>query len=223
MAARIDIAVNQNSHWRLVDGQASLEAGRWDGRFDLAKPGSGLSLASANKFRLDSLLAVEFVTPHEPFLKDCFVRQSDLIIAYPQREQRTFSLQLDYRIIESSEEQLLIELWVSIQTYLLDTHPTVKVICPGLESPANTSQPIVATVGDLSFAWFIHPRDQSDTKLVADKASERVQAQLFGHFMEKGVIRRARVRCLVSQSPLSQSAMDAVQSNFAESPLPLTA
>ena len=223
MAARLDIAMNQNSPWKLVDGRASLDTDRWAGHIDLAKPGSGLSLTSAHKPGLISLLAVEFVRPHEPFVKDCFVRQSDLILAYPQREQRTFSLQLDYRIIASREAQLLIELWVSIQTYLLDTHPSVKVSCPGSETPAKASQPIVATAGDLSFAWFIHPRDQSDTKLVADKSNARVQAQLFGHFMEKGVIRRARLRCLVSQKPLSKVDIDNAQSDFADSPLPLTA
>jgi hypothetical protein len=223
MAARIDIAMNQESPWKLVGGQASFVTDQWEGRMDLTKPSSGLSLAFANRPRLNSLLAVEFTTPNEPFLKDCFTRQGDLIVAYPQREHRNFSLQLDYRLVESSKAQLLLELWVSIQTYLLDTHPSVRIICPGSDSPATASNPIVASVGDSSIAWFVHPRDQSDTKLVVDKSKSRVQAQLFGHFMEKGVIRRARMRCLVSQSPLSQSVIDEAQAQFASSPLPLTA
>jgi hypothetical protein len=212
-----------NSPWTLGDDRASFDLGQWSGRFDLAKPMAGLSIAHKNLATINGLLAIEFDRPHDPFLKDCYVRQGDLIVAYPQRENRQFSLQLDYRIIESSKEQLLIELWVSIQTYLLDSRPKVKVVCPGVDAPAETSNPIVGSVGNFSFSWFIHPRDQGDSKLTVDKISGHVSAQLFGHFMEKGVIRRARLRCLVGLASLSQAAIDNAQTQFAASPLPLTA
>ncbi len=217
------MAMKLDSPWTLVDGRANFDVGQWNGRFDLAKPTAGLSIASQSQATIKGLLAIEFDHPHEPFLKDCYVRQGDLIVAYPQRENRQFSLQLDYRIIESSKEQLLLELWVSIQTYLLDSRPLVKVVCPGGVAPAKISSPIVGSVGNFSCAWFIHPRDQGDSKVTANEMSGHVSAQLFGHFMEKGVIRRARLRCLVSLKALSQAAIDDAQSQFAASPLPLTA
>ena len=77
-------------------------------------------------------------------------------------------------------------------------------------------------------AVMIHPTDQLDSQLMVtgngSVAAEpiAVQLRMFGRFMEKGVIRRARVRLLVSPEPIEESTLRAHYADFAASPLPLT-
>ena len=241
--------------WKLDQTRAEFRCDQWHGTFDLAKPELGLKVIAPNKANLTDLLGVAFQKPNQPMSQDCFVRQGDLIAVYPPREMRKFHVQLDYRMLESTSERLLVELWISVQTYLLDNHPVVSVQTPfdalGLDvynaDAAGTlvldEQPL-PTLGnanallvprmiavaygsfpdtDLSIAWLNHPRDQFDTTWSHATDKQCVEARLFGHFMEKGVIRRARMRCLISSQPLNQSHLQEVYDAFITSPLPLTA
>lgn len=77
-------------------------------------------------------------------------------------------------------------------------------------------------------AAFVHPTDQIDSQLLVT-GQERgagesiaVQLRMFGRFMEKGVIRRARVRLLLSPDPIDEQTLAAHYADFAASPLPLT-
>ncbi len=65
----------------------------------------------------------------------------------------------------------------------------------------------------------IHPSDLIQTELL-DVAKGKLR--LFGNFMEKGVIRRGRIRCLVSSAPIAAAQLQAAYEQFADSPLPLT-
>ncbi len=90
---------------------------------------------------------------------------------------------------------------ISIQTPLLDTNPEVEVAT------------YLAT-SSCAFREQIHPDD------AAPGASEPSgEHTLFGHFMEKGVIRR--VRLFAAFAP-SADELDALYANFLAAPLPLT-
>lgn len=83
-------------------------------------------------------------------------------------------------------------------------------------------------VGDttLHFTGLIHPSDQVDTQLLYTRGGDLdcdVMVQFFGRFMEKGVIRRGRVRLLISRAPLTDNQLLDAYRAFAVSELPLTA
>ena len=247
--------------WKLDQSQAEFRFNDWHGHFDLAHPEQGLQIVGPGNSKLNNLLGVFFTQPHQPILQDCYARQGDLIVVYPPRELRKFHLQLDVRLLESTSESLLVELWISVQTYLLDNHPAVKVGCPVLPTNVDVyrdspwamlerdetgllvadrlvaADPLVATVErkkiavihgqfpdlGMNIAWFNHPRDQVDTAWSQATDKNGIEAKLFGHFMEKGVIRRSRMRCAISNKSQSQADLESAYQAFVASPLPLTA
>jgi hypothetical protein len=234
------------SPWTLDEHRATFDSHGWTGSLDLNHPASGLTLRLPNRTEVGAILPVEFSPPNAALLKECYVRQGDLIVAYPQRDTRPFMVQLDWRILQADRDQILLELWISVQTYLLDSNPVVKVGCQRISTDdhppsaladeeslddflsgglTHMSNSHLADDGShlATVVWLLHPRDQLDTLWEFDQEHQRVQACLFDHFMEKGVIRRARMRCLVSQVPVSASAIQAAAQDFSDSPLPLTA
>ncbi len=227
--------------WQLSSSTATLSTSFWSGVLDLENPQNGLSLESDNGLKSNLFPISLMQTPATPLLSECFVRQGDLIVVYPQREGRPFSLQLDYRIlpIESHiqsavttaanplEKGLLVELWISLQTYLLDTHPTIEMdLHLNRTSAPPSTHPIAILSGTcppsgLHVTYFVDPHDQRDTKWRHHDVHHR--ATFFGHFMEKGVIRRARLRCLVTRMPVCSDFIADQYQQLVESPLPLTA
>lgn len=80
--------------------------------------------------------------------------------------------------------------------------------------------------GTVHFTGLIHPSDQVDTQLLYTRGGDRdcdLMVQFFGRFMEKGVIRRGRLRLLISDDRLSDDQLLDAYKMFASSDLPLTA
>ena len=77
-------------------------------------------------------------------------------------------------------------------------------------------------------AVMVHPSDQIDTQLTISGSpldnmdAAAIKLRMFGRFMEKGVIRRARLRMLLSSAPIDDFVLNAHYREFAVSPLPLT-
>ena len=121
--------------------------------------------------------------------------------------------------------------WNKIQAKL-ESNPQLRIQC---QTTAPASKAIDTTSGhraDLSKGLYlfedntlgilVHPMDQSDTVLEHDK-DEHWTLVTFGRFMEKGVIRRMRLRIVASNDTISDSQWLAWMQSFADSPLPLTA
>jgi hypothetical protein len=68
----------------------------------------------------------------------------------------------------------------------------------------------------------IAPSDAHQAKRILDR-NEDFSLKLFGEFMEKGVIRRARLRFFAVAGELSRSKIVKQYRIFTDSPLPLTA
>ncbi len=236
--------MHANFHWR-----------DWRGSLKLTNPENGITIVAPDGRNVEEILGISFPKPSLPLHQDCYVRQSDLIVAYPPREMRKFHVQLDYRILDATSDTLLLEIWISVQTYLLDNHPIVNVLTPietnGLEiyhavdagilvmdevsalrtdqARAEKAPPKIAVAAgfgsghEFSMAMFNHPRDQFDTTWRQSDHRPCLEAKLFGHFMEKGVIRRARMRCLLCSQPISLKQLQGTYESFVTSPLPLTA
>ncbi len=144
------------------------------------------------------------------------------MVRYNQSEEDKFAFQIDFRAVPTSELASAacgFDLWLSVQTQLLDSHPTLEISHPGAVSGWSGSaaiQSIASPKG--SAAILIHQAISCNRTHRCDAGKLR----LFGNFMEKGVIRRGRVRWLVSDHPLADDNLRAAYDCFAESPLPLT-
>lgn len=195
------------------------------------------------------------LTPHPAHASlpdEVYSRQNDLIVRYPQGPADTFSYQLDWQLFQPRAPFIAaIELWLSVQTNLLDTEPELEIACSAssgqswqvfehpqlIEADSEVAQadqqrgPAALLCGpatnpaaeSTSGLWLIEPTDQCHASLNAtdDQATQRVH--LFRHFMEKGVIRRARMRFLLAPSMVSAEQIKQAYRDLADSPLPLTA
>jgi hypothetical protein len=65
--------------------------------------------------------------------------------------------------------------------------------------------------------------DLEDSHWIANRSGDIERLDMFGRFMEKGVIRRGRLLLVASTSSISEKQMKDLCSDFAASHLPLTA
>ncbi|MCC6508785.1 MAG: hypothetical protein IT423_06740 [Pirellulaceae bacterium] len=238
--------------WSVTGQMATLDSADWQWSLDMSQPNSGVACrytCAQSRLMLGHLLKVNPIPGHACQIDDWFARGSDLMVRYGQSNADQFAFQLDYRAVpsaDSSTGQFLspgkqscgLDIWLSVQTQLLDSYPTLELSNQvsdsqwkafdgdGLAIDGDASL-VHNAVGMLtcqsqrgSIAILIHPSDQPQTELLTGEGITRLR--LFGNFMEKGVIRRARVRCLVCREQLDARTIQQVYEDFADSPLPLT-
>jgi hypothetical protein len=154
--------------------------------------------------------------------KDAYVRQNDLIATFPQADPWAFGYQVDVRVHQNLMDAIQgIEFWLSIHTSLLDANPSLT-IRPMAIGPQWKQDGVL--IGDNQrAAMMIHPLDESDCRVIAShRTKELERLEVFGGFMEKGVIRRARLFLAWSDSKVKTLVWQDVLQSFSESPLPLT-
>lgn len=245
-ASQIEVAPSapaQGADWRITNSQAAQPVAAWQ------------------------IAAVRPMPAHGSQPLEVYSRQNDLIVRYGQGPAEQFSYQLDWRLLETPAPFIAaIELWLSIQTDLLDTQPELEVTCSapagrswstfehqqlaadpqasatgataietqsieGGRGPAAllcSGLPTAADRAAMQGLWLIEPTDQRHVRRCSGDDQAEQQVRLFGHFMEKGVIRRARMRFLLAeasgaQAAITQEQVIAAYRDFANSPLPLTA
>lgn len=153
-------------------------------------------------------------------LEDAYVRQRDLIALFPQVSPWNFGYQVDMRMLaESNLHALTMEIWLSIQTSLLDTHPQLELHLTG--ERFNNLVENGWTSDSSRIGLLVHPLDQADCQI--DREKDSLEMRVFGRFMEKGVIRRMRFRLIVASGPKTPSYWTDRKKEFSDSPLPLTA
>lgn len=178
------------------------------------------------------------VVPTEPQLPlnieslrcgDAYVRDSDLIAIYPQEDPWPFGYQVDLRFRPDLPGELRgIELWLSVSTSLLACHPTLHLIAgTGCSMPGRHDLPgsdLIAVAANGRGAILVHPLDQSDCEPVPSNDGQSIgHWDVFGGFMEKGVIRRARFLMAWHSTPQPDSTWQQALDWFSQLPLPLTA
>lgn len=204
------------------------------------------------------------VSPHpsHSFLpEEIYVRQTDLIARYAQSEGDQFALQFDWRLVPTQPPfAMALEIWISIQTQLLDTYPKVQLRCAGpgawthwsqlelesdlgcvlshrgagdsvesqrdpgqLQDPGQVRAACLSTGGQYNLVWLTDPRDQSQLHWLDSNRQDELKAELFGDFLEKGVIRRARMQLLVGSVPALEEHVKRAFRDLDSSALPLTA
>ena len=212
--------------WDLRDGTA-----KWlgpNGSLNVAlKHGSRQPLMQIHDDKNRTILSVG-ITPREHqvnhsapevLLGDAYVRQNDLIAMFPESAPWRFGYQIDLRVLDDfPADTVAVEIWLSIQTSLLDSHPQLELQLTGerFDSAANKYW----TSRSLRMGLLVHPLDQSDCHI--EQRGDELAMRVFGRFMEKGVIRRMRFRLIVANRSESAIFWQNRFDEFSKSPLPLT-
>ncbi len=155
---------------------------------------------------------------------EAYVRQRDLIAIYPEHAPCRFGYQIDVRMLRDIPSKAIgLEIWLSIQTSLLDSHPQLELRWSGARFQAVTENYWTSTTSQLGlpqFGLMVHPLDQSDCHM--KQKDDSFAMNVFGRFMEKGVIRRMRFRLIATENEESEVYWRERFAEFSESPLPLT-
>lgn len=187
-------------------------------RSENEKPGSS-ALAAIEIQPIDHAHSIE---PEALVCEDAYVRQNDLIATFPQTVAWAFGFQVDVRTHEKLTDSICgIEFWLSIQTSLLKSNPGL-VVTPLPIGPRWMRDGILVADSHRA-AILIHPLDQSDCTITLSPGTKELERlEVFGGFMEKGVIRRARLFLAWSDSEVKASLWQDLLQSFSDSPLPLT-
>lgn len=165
-----------------------------------------------------------------------FVRGNEWHVNYPQANS-SYALRLAFATIASSKDSWLLEVTISVQTDLLDLHPKVdlEVMCLDIDSfvPTNPhgdeevigsgSAPIsLAKNAQSSTGVLLGPHDSPFT--TNHSSDSLLRLRLFGDFLEKGVIRKARPWLAFNRQaePTSEQELESYWRQLCDSPLPLT-
>lgn len=154
--------------------------------------------------------------------EDAYVRQDDLVAYYPQTYPWPFGFQVDVRALETLTDTICgIELWLSIQTSLLESNPSLIVTPMSIGPHWKLDGVLVADTHQA--AILIHPLDLADCNIISSQSTQTLERLVvFGGFMEKGVIRRARLRIAWSDKKVKNLEWQEALQSFSASPLPLT-
>lgn len=226
--------------WNICDGIAEANFANQCVKVDPVRPLEPATL-QVTQSDTDSwkLFQVQPLPSHSFSVEESYVRGSDLITAFDQSEADQFAFQLNYRILMDPAPG--IEVWMSVQTDDLDSEPVLKISCNspsgeyweilthdsvlGTDIKSADSGPaaLISSSNGQTGIWLIQPSDQRHAELLSSPGEPTQSIELFDHFMEKGVIRRARMRFHLHAGEVSDSQLKSLYEAFANSDLPLTA
>ncbi len=204
--------------WQLDNSHALFDHSLARIRIDASLPATGVVLAlpigsAVELWRIAQLASCS--------LSECYARDNDLVATYEPSSDFPFRSQIYWSIVEQ-HDALGIELAVSVQTDLLDTHPVVEVSGANITDKCDTLTIDDHSLARLSFAGTatnlvatVHPTDG------AGQLNDGNHWPLFSHFLEKGVIRRARLwAALLPRDDIVMATE--LYRHFRDQPLPLT-
>ena len=225
-------SANSTNLWQFDAALAKLSSPCLCGKVTLDEPAAGIGrLAWKGKPLTGSVLGVSAGTDSKP--QDVFVRGADLVATYVVQQPHNFSWQIYWRVQLRDRDVVLIDAILSLQTALLENFPVVStnsqltadnswLVEPNgesqrishenlIEEPTEDCHCVVlrSSGGSWSYAEMTHPLDQGKWCLIRSETGQTsVQRQLGGCFLEKGVIRRLRLRgaFLPRENDLSQAA-----------------
>ncbi|MFK8113349.1 MAG: hypothetical protein AB8B91_14185 [Rubripirellula sp.] len=215
--------------WKQDDSAWYIDARGGDAGIGVVGSADGF----AAKSRYVSFLPVD---EHKlPAAAEQYVRGNQWHVNYPQ-DDSSYALRLAFEAIETEADSIVLEVTISLQTDLLDLHPKldVEVLCQDIDSFVPTDQyggDEVAGAGSAPISLAKNPKYSTsvllgphDSPFTTNHSSDMaLRLRLFGDFLEKGVIRKARPWIKISRdSSLPKEAdLEACWMRLCESPLPL--
>ena len=241
--------------WRMEGEAGCLTCGPLEGRVEA--DGMGVRLLAAAWRGMPSDAFGAMITagpgPRPPVIevKERYVRGSDFVASYARSDDFPVAPQFYWRAAQRERlSAVQVQMILSIQTDLLDSHPEASVNsfaiesrlfhAPSLQADAfrevNESAIHEGDAGrehllvfrneglDLSYAQMVHPSDFVAVQIqVTERRPALVSATLFPESLEKGVIRRARISGWFLPAENDLAAAVELAKEFVEEPLPLTA
>jgi hypothetical protein len=186
--------------WQFATTRARLSLGPLHGEVVLDNPSQGIGLLAWREAPLvGQVLGVSAGATAQRL--DAFTREEDLVAVYSQTEPQSFSWQVYWRACSPDADVVLVDVILSLQTPLLESFPQVTT-CSQLPTGEATVIPVEGdcvvvrpAASDFSYAEMTHPKDRGTLQVApAIDGQMRLQRRLGGHFLEKGVIRRLRLR-----------------------------
>jgi hypothetical protein len=145
-----------------------------------------------------------------------------LIAYFAETEPWHFGYQSAIKMVDSDVvDMLCIEVWLSVQTSTLQSHPQLMLQFRGRQDGEQyeCSQPGLWVHSSERSAILVYPMDEPDCRIQPEFS--HLNMHVFGGFMEKGVIRRMRFRLLLSERMQPSAVWNKCFQEFLESPLPL--
>ncbi len=165
-------------------------------------------------------------------LTETYVRDDDLVASYAPTQEFPFFTQLCWRLRPpnaSSTSRFAMSLLISMRTDLLDTHPEIEVL-----TQSRPNQSLAATwLAGAPIYWgaineavtlidFAAAEDCKEQNLVTTKSQTDVlQRKLFAQFLEKGVLRRARLFAAIAPASTTEQQVVKICQEFSQTELPL--
>jgi len=159
-------------------------------------------------------------------LEESYVRGDDLVAGFAENQQWPFRVQVYWRAV-AEEDYFGFETIASVQTSRLDVSPELWLSTHFIRQPVKRHQTVqqddrIALIQlpntDVTYFEVAHSSNQVATLAVKNGMSH----QLFNGHLEKGVIRRARIRGLFLPSTVADSLIPTLRNQFEQSAPPLT-
>jgi hypothetical protein len=231
--------------WTLEGTTARLQYAGLSGALELVEPWGGLHQLSYLGLTLRGWLlgvAAEatgdagdpLTLPTRPWTpSDSYVRGCDLVALYGETAERPFSLQVYWRVHEpAGGEDLTIDAIVSVQTRAWEAFPEVCVssalTTEAVEIVRSDARVIGAALRPEGASWsYVEtspPGDFVASQVEVVEGDMRRIAWRFGRqFMERGVIRRLRLRAAFVPRQRDEERVKRLQAELASEEPPLTA
>jgi hypothetical protein len=223
--------------WTLKGRTARLQSEQCTASFDLQRPGGGLRDLRLGNVPLDGSVLALGVLETEPAPQhnvppwtpaDTYVRGNDLVAMYHEPLGQPYWLELYLRLTSDNElSGPVLEAMVSLQTRQWEAYPAVTlssaIRCGQVETFEN-----FAIYGLEDHGCYVEAALPEDFQPVRGSSGgatgvQSVSWRFGGHFMERGVIRRLRLRCALAPPGDSRRAAALILAQLRSEPPPLTA
>jgi hypothetical protein len=228
------------SMWKIDGENVQLTLNQWEANYRITQPGKGMILRSLSPRQQQATICM--ISPGVGGAArptESYIRNNDLIVDYAQQNTEQFSYETYFRSLPSIGQWTFgLEIWLSVQTNLLDSTPNIDFSCDTSEqawaiqhdwNQPSSQTPWFLTSATASsqsphLAVMVHPLDVEQTKIIrSDTNPSWIALKLFSEFMEKGVIRRGRLRIYASSAATPDSDdLRKAYDDFVKSELPLT-
>jgi len=225
-------SLSATTPWQFDLSTPKLRTTQLCGSLTLDDPATGICQLKWKNVAVEgSILGISADESGTP--REAFTRGTDLVAVYTAAGPPSFNWQVYWRANQRDSGVVLLDTILSLQTDLLESFPSVTtrsqlaanealLVCADgatkeLDPPLFGTDPIEdcdclvlrSTSSDWSYAEMTHPLDQCTLQLTrSEQGLVSVRRKLGGSFLERGVIRRMRIRgaFLPRESDLERAA-----------------
>ena len=236
--------------WHVNQRMCQLDDQQFSASLQLDKPSLGLLDTQVHGELVGNHQFLKIIQQDEnetAEVSDFFIRGSDLVVTFAQHKERSVQPQVYWRYSRFDDSTFVVDIVISVQTSLLESNPTISVqsivqnakllewnkqqLTPiewGDRGFAESSGVAVCQFADsnVSFMTAVHPSDfqsfRFERTVMGNTERTVLKLDLFQHELEKGVIRRGRVRGVFLQAGNELEVARKISGDLANQPPPLT-